>query len=222
MLNDRSLQGFRRDLEELEPTESLNLKIADRNARIRSVHQRISGLGDQQRELAEEKQQHQEILRFASITGEGTGVEIEHGRSRRGVQLGRLWLYVLSMTDAPSPPEHDQSILLSLRQSEEQLQQMNNVWTQRLEKLRHRDPATVQVVKWLKNNQHKFRQPILEPVCMSLNVQDPRYVKQAESFFSSKDFCSFVAQNEEDREVFLREVGTDVAPSREVFEGGRY
>lgn len=150
----REIEGFRRDLEELEPTESLTPKIAARNAGIRSVHQRISGLADQQREMAEERLQHQDIL----------------------------------------------------RKSEEQLQQMNNMWTQRLEKLRHRDPATVQVVKWLKGNQHMFRQPILEPVCMSLNVQDPRYVKQAESFFSGRDFCSFVAQNEEDRERFLKEV----------------
>lgn len=53
-----------------------------------------------------------------------------------------------------------------------------------------------------------FRQPILEPVCMSLNVRDPRYAKQVEAFFAGKDFLSFMAQNEEDKETFLKEVGT--------------
>ena len=91
------------------------------------------------------------------------------------------------------------------RQAEQQLQEMNNVWTQRLEKLR--DQGTVRAIHWLKANQDLFRQPILEPVCMSLNMRDPRYAKQVEAFFSGRDFLSFVAQNEEDKERFLREVG---------------
>lgn len=94
------------------------------------------------------------------------------------------------------------------RQDEDELQQMNNVWTQRLQKLEGRESATVKVIKWLRGNQHKFRVPILEPVCMTLNVLDQGYVKQAEAFFSGRDFLSFVAQNEEDREKFLREVGS--------------
>lgn len=90
----------------------------------------------------------------------------------------------------------------------QQLQQMNNVWTQRLDKLRARESSTVRVIQWLKENQQLFRQPILEPVCMSLNVRDPRYAKQVEAFFSGRDFFSFVAQNEEDRETFLKQVST--------------
>ncbi len=93
------------------------------------------------------------------------------------------------------------------RQADDELQRMDNVWTQRLEKLeRNRDTATVQVIHWLKENQHQFRQPILEPVCMSLNILEPQFTKQAEAFFAGKDFMSFVAQNEEDREKFLKEV----------------
>ncbi len=84
---------------------------------------------------------------------------------------------------------------------------MNSVWTQRLEKLDHmRESATVQVIHWLRENQNKFRQPILEPVCMSLNILDSHYTKQAEAFFKGRDFLSFVAQNEEDKEKFLKEV----------------
>lgn len=77
---------------------------------------------------------------------------------------------------------------------------------QRLQKLEGRESHTLRAIQWLEANQHKFRQPILEPVCMSLNVLDPRYVKHAEAFFGGRDFYSFVAQNEEDREKFLREV----------------
>ena len=93
------------------------------------------------------------------------------------------------------------------RQDEDELQQMNNVWTQRLQKLEdRRESATVKVIKWLKGNQRMFQRPILEPVCVTLNVLDKAYVNQVESFFSGRDFLSFVAQNEEDKERFLREV----------------
>lgn len=95
------------------------------------------------------------------------------------------------------------------RQTEEELRQMENVRAQRLQGLeKGRESATARVIKWLETNQHKFRQPILEPVCVSLNIVDPHYVKQVEAFFGGRDFFSFVAQNEEDREIFLREVHT--------------
>ena len=97
--------------------------------------------------------------------------------------------------------------LLCPRQGKDELQRMEDIQTQRLQKLEQmRESATVQVIHWLKDNQHKFRQPILEPVCMSLNMADPAYTKQAEAFFRGRDFFSFVAQNEEDREKFLKEV----------------
>lgn len=93
------------------------------------------------------------------------------------------------------------------RRCEEELREIDSIWTQRLQKLKQRkEYSTVKVIHWLRQNQHKFQQPIFEPVCMSLNIRKPRYAKQAEAFFSGRDFYSFVAQNEEDREKFLREV----------------
>lgn len=90
-------------------------------------------------------------------------------------------------------------------QDEEELQHMNNVWNQRLEKLERADNATAKIIKWLKTNQQKFNKPILEPVCMSLNILEPGYTKQAEAFFLGRDFFSFIAQTEEDKETFLKE-----------------
>lgn len=83
---------------------------------------------------------------------------------------------------------------------------MDNIWTQRLQKVEQRDRQTATAIKWLKNNQHLFSQPILEPVCMSVNIRNPCYAKQVEAFFGGRDFFSFVAQNEGDKEKFLREV----------------
>lgn len=93
------------------------------------------------------------------------------------------------------------------RRSEEELREINSVWTQRLQKLEQRkEYSTVKVIRWLQENQQMFKQQIFEPVCMSINIQNPRYAKQAEAFFSGRDFYSFVAQNEDDRERFLKEV----------------
>lgn len=83
---------------------------------------------------------------------------------------------------------------------------MNSIRVQRLQKLENRESDTVRAIRWLEENQHRFRQPILEPVSMSLNVLAPQYVKHAEAFFGGRDFNSFVAQNEEDRETFLKAV----------------
>ena len=98
-------------------------------------------------------------------------------------------------------------IFLIHRKSEEELRKINNVRTQRLQRLEQRkEYATVEVMAWLQSNQQLFKQPIFEPVCMSLNIRDPRYAKQAEAFFGGRDLFSFIAQNDEDRELFLREV----------------
>ena len=92
------------------------------------------------------------------------------------------------------------------RQAEDELRRMENVRSQRLVALQRRDRDTYSAVQWLHDNQHLFRQPILEPVAVSVNIKDRRYEAQVEAFLGGRDFFSFVAQNEEDRETFLREV----------------
>ena len=95
---------------------------------------------------------------------------------------------------------------LACRQAEDELSRMENVRTQRLDILQRRDRDTFSAIQWLRDNQHLFRQPILEPVAISVNIKDRRYEAQVEAFLGGKDFHSFVAQNEEDRETFLKEV----------------
>ncbi len=93
------------------------------------------------------------------------------------------------------------------RKCEEELRKIDNIRMQRQQRMeQRREYATVEVMQWLKDNQQLFKQTIFEPVCISLNIRDPRYAKQAEAFFGGRDFFSFVAQNDEDRELFLREV----------------
>lgn len=39
-----------------------------------------------------------------------------------------------------------------------------------------------------------------------VNIKEPRYTNAIEAFLSGRDFFSFVTQNQEDMEKFLREV----------------
>ena len=114
-------------------------------------------------------------------------------------------LFFLS-SSSPSLPLSLSLCLPVTRQAEDELRRMENVRNQRLDMLQRRDKHTYDTILWLRENQHLFRQPILEPVAVTVNIKDPRYAPQVEAFLGGKDFYSFVAQNEEDREKFLREV----------------
>lgn len=55
-------------MDELEPVESLNPKIAEKNRLIREIQHKSGDIVEQQRELARERQQHEELLRQVCIT----------------------------------------------------------------------------------------------------------------------------------------------------------
>ncbi|KIP10370.1 hypothetical protein PHLGIDRAFT_101267 [Phlebiopsis gigantea 11061_1 CR5-6] len=78
------------------------------------------------------------------------------------------------------------------------LKQLDNADVQKLESLTrwHRD--TGDVVKWLRQNQDRFRHPILEPPMLSINVRDRRFVHAIEACFGANDMQTFVAQCDED------------------------
>ena len=94
----------------------------------------------------------------------------------------------------------------AIRRASDELTQMNDVRNQRLTSLRMLNRDAHSAVVWLKDNGDKFAMPILEPVMLSVNIVDRQYVNQVEAFLSGKDFMSFIAQSEEDKEMFLKEV----------------
>lgn len=207
-------------------------KEAERGAAmvVRRVEGRLRGLKEQLRSLEDKVDEPRQELESAKKEEAVRKRKIEN--LRREIEGFKKQLEELEPTESLTPKIADKNAAIRqinqsigqineqqqelhqevqqqeerIRQSEVELRQMNSVWKQRLERLRQRDASTAQVIEWLQGNQHKYQQPILEPVCMSLNVRDARYVKQAEAFFSGRDFYSFVAQSEEDKEKFLREV----------------
>lgn len=67
------------------------------------------------------------------------------------------------------------------------LRQLDNADAQKLESLVrwHRD--TGDTVKWLREHQHLFKMPILEPPMLSCNVPDKKYVHAIEACFNTND-----------------------------------
>ena len=130
----------------------------------------------------------------------------------------RLVFHLIPISPPPPSPfsSHSLSLLPLLscsaitpiltRQAEDELRRMENVRSQRLDMLQRRDRHTYDAINWLRENQHLFSQPILEPMAVSVNIKDRRYVAQVEALLGGRDFYSFVAQNEQDRETFLKEV----------------
>lgn len=59
-------QGFQRALEDLEPANSLNSKIAEKNRILREIQQKMSVLTEEQSELRTKVQQEEDSLRSVS------------------------------------------------------------------------------------------------------------------------------------------------------------
>ena len=57
------VQGFKRQLEELESMETIRPKIAEKNNCIRKIQQDIGDISEQQRDLNNEKHQHTDRIR---------------------------------------------------------------------------------------------------------------------------------------------------------------
>ncbi|KAL5482188.1 hypothetical protein EMCRGX_G022483 [Ephydatia muelleri] len=89
-----------------------------------------------------------------------------------------------------------------IRRAEDMLRRMGDVRKQRLDKVRQRNRDVYEAVMWLSENQHRFKQPIFEPIMLQVNVRDQTYVRQVEAALSGRDALSFVAQNPEDYEAF--------------------
>lgn len=65
------------------------------------------------------------------------------------------------------------------------LEQLNDVSHRKLQEFSRWDKDAADTVVWLRNNQHRFRKPVLEPPYLSVSVPDRRFVDGAESCLGS-------------------------------------
>ncbi|OCH94491.1 hypothetical protein OBBRIDRAFT_122871 [Obba rivulosa] len=84
------------------------------------------------------------------------------------------------------------------------LKQLDDVSHRKLEALARWDRDCADVVRWLRDNRHRFKMEIFEPPALSLTVPDKRYATAVENCFSADQMKMFVAQCEEDYALLNR------------------
>lgn len=99
-----------------------------------------------------------------------------------------------------------QTIDKGLHTYRQQLAQLDNVPQQRLEKIRAADEGVYRAVMWLRENQHRFRKPVHEPVLLEISLKDQRYAAAVESCIPFAVQKSFVCQTREDYDLFSHEL----------------
>ncbi|XP_055434263.1 structural maintenance of chromosomes protein 5 isoform X1 [Bubalus kerabau] len=92
------------------------------------------------------------------------------------------------------------------RSVDDHIVRFDNLMNQKEDKLRQRYRDTYDAVLWLRNNRDKFKQRVCEPIMLTINMKDNKNAKYIENHIPSNDLRAFVFENQEDMEVFLKEV----------------
>ncbi|XP_069430200.1 structural maintenance of chromosomes protein 5 isoform X4 [Ovis canadensis] len=92
------------------------------------------------------------------------------------------------------------------RSVDDHIIRFDNLMNQKEDKLRQRYRDTYDAVLWLRNNRDKFKQRVCEPIMLTINMKDNKNAKYIENHIPSNDLRAFVFENQEDMEVFLKEV----------------
>lgn len=85
---------------------------------------------------------------------------------------------------------------------ERQLRTMDDMKNKRLNQMRNYASDTYKALMWLRNNQGRFKKPVLEPMCMEIDLTDTRFAEIVETVISQRAllvsfhfslFCFFLA-----------------------------
>lgn len=94
----------------------------------------------------------------------------------------------MSFRNGLSGLESDNATLRARRDSNHRkLDELNNIRNKRLSTLQKTNREVHRAVFWLRENRHKFKGEIYEPVCLEINLKDARHANAVESLISSKD-----------------------------------
>ena len=63
--------------------------------------------------------------------------------------------------------------------------QLDNAAYQKLKMLENWDRGCAAAVKWLRQNQHRFKMEVIEPAVLSVDLKDPRYADIMDAGFNA-------------------------------------
>ncbi|MEE6459331.1 hypothetical protein FKM82_000599 [Ascaphus truei] len=86
------------------------------------------------------------------------------------------------------------------------IKQFENLMNLKEEKLKKRFADTYNAVVWLKENRHRFKQRVCQPIMLEINMKDQQHAKYIENHIAMNDMKAFVFESREDMDTFLKEV----------------
>ncbi|KIL63939.1 hypothetical protein M378DRAFT_78988 [Amanita muscaria Koide BX008] len=122
--------------------------------------------------------------------------KINHERSRVEARRGDIQAELERNADACAAKTAAANI------AREELKKLDDILVRKMHNMRQWDRDAHDVILWLRQNQHRFKKPILEPPAIIVNVPDKRFVDTVEACFSSAQLRTFVAQCQEDLDLF--------------------
>ncbi|XP_028416800.1 structural maintenance of chromosomes protein 5-like [Dendronephthya gigantea] len=109
-------------------------------------------------------------------------------------------------TDAANLKDEKGSAGIQLKSVKDRLDRLEDKKNQRLEFLRTHYKDTYNAVLWLRENQHKFDNPVHEPIMLLVNMNRLEDAKFLEMVVSGNDMRAFVCETRKDLQLFLSEV----------------
>ncbi|PFH50400.1 hypothetical protein AMATHDRAFT_61100 [Amanita thiersii Skay4041] len=83
-----------------------------------------------------------------------------------------------------------------------ELKKLDDILERKMQNMAQVDRDTHDVILWLRKNQHRFKKEVIEPAAIVLNVPDQRFVHAVEACCSVAQLRTFVAQSQEDLDLF--------------------
>ncbi|CAG5129404.1 unnamed protein product, partial [Candidula unifasciata] len=102
------------------------------------------------------------------------------------------------------------NIKAEIRDCEAQVRKIQDASNRRLETLKSLHAHTHQAVLWLRANKDIFKHTVHEPMIVSLNVTNPTDAKLVEAHVSFNDLRSFVCEDADDLDLFMRKVKNEM------------
>ncbi|KAJ3055370.1 Structural maintenance of chromosomes protein 5 [Rhizophlyctis rosea] len=88
----------------------------------------------------------------------------------------------------------------------DEIQGLENVQNQKLGILERTDPNTFRATMWLRENKHRFKEKVYEPLVLEIGVKNPDYASAVESMLGGNTMMAFTVLCDEDYKLFGDEV----------------
>ncbi|KAL2911490.1 Structural maintenance of chromosomes protein 5 [Polyrhizophydium stewartii] len=91
-----------------------------------------------------------------------------------------------------------------LARKESELAQFDSIQQSKLRALRDFNLDCYNATMWLRENRSQFKMHIFDPICLEINLKDPKYASCVETIIKHRNMTTFVTQCQEDYQMFCR------------------